>query len=143
VRTLLTLAVLAATASAAPVPAEAKRTPLDKMQGKWIIVSIDNGRGPIEPTGDFGTYTLTLEGDKLTTATATGTLYDKLPVKGDFKADPMQLTVAFGGDSSLPGIFKFEDGQLHWCHAQAGQPRPTEFRGGNGDQYFVWKRIGK
>jgi len=142
-RTLSILAVFAVTSLAAPVPQEAKRTPLDRMQGNWIIVSLDRGNGPIEPSGDFATYTLTIEGDKLSTATALSGAYQKLAVKCDFKTDPMQLNVAFGGDSSLAGIFKFEKEQLHWCHAQAGKPRPTEFRGGNGDQYFIWKRVGK
>ncbi len=142
-RTLLMISLLAVSASAAPVPAEAKRTPLDKMQGTWLIVSLDRGEGSIEPTGDFATYKLTIEGDKLSTATTLAGAYHKLPVNCDFKSDPMQLNVQFGGDSSLAGIFKFEKDRLHWCHAQAGQPRPTEFKGGNGDQYFVWKRIDK
>ena len=142
-RTVLTLLLIAASGIAAPVPVEAKRTPLDKMLGEWIIVSIDNGQGPIEPTGDFATYTLTIEGDKLSTATTGAPAYQKLPVTCDFKTDPMQLSVQFGGDSSLAGIFKFEKDRLHWCHAQAGKPRPTEFKGGNGDQSFIWKRVGK
>ena len=142
-RTILTLQLFAATALSAPVPADAKRTPLDKMQGKWIIVTLDRGEGPIEPTGDFASYTLTLDGDKLSTATAISPAYSKLPVTCDFKTDPMQIDVQFGGDSSLRGIFKFEKDRLHWCHAQAGKPRPTEFRGGAGDQYFIWKRAGK
>jgi uncharacterized protein (TIGR03067 family) len=141
-RTLLSLSLFTAIAFGAPVPPEAKKTPLDKMQGGWIIVSLDNGQGSIEPMGDFATYTLTIEGDKLSTRTTAAPAYRKLPVKCDFKSDPMQLNVQFG-DSSLPGIFKFDKDRLHWCHAQAGKPRPTEFRGGNGDQYFIWKRIEK
>ena len=142
-RSVLMLLLFTASAFAAPIPAEAKRTPLEKMQGEWIIVSLDRGDGPIEPTGDFATYTLSLDGDKLSTRTTISPAYQKLPVKCDFKSDPMQLNVQFGGDSSLAGIFKFEKDQLHWCHAQAGKPRPMEFKGGNGDQYFIWKRVGK
>ena len=142
-RTLLVLALLTAPAFAAPVPKEANRTPLDQIQGKWTIVTLDRGEGPIEPRGDFATCTLTIEGDKLSMATALAPLYDRLPLTCDFKVVPMQMDVRFGGDSSLPGIFKFEAGKLHWCHAQAGKSRPTEFKGGNGDQYFIWKRDGK
>ena len=142
-RTLLAIAIVIAPASAAPVPVEAKKTPLDAMQGMWIIVSLDRGDGPIIPNGDYASYTLTIERDKLSTRTDMSEAYSKLPVKCDFKTDPMQMNVQFGGDSNLAGIFKFEKDQLHWCHSQAGKPRPTEFRGGNGDQYFIWKRVGK
>ena len=142
-RILLALAFFAAVASGAPVPKEAKLTPLDKIQGKWIIVSLDRGEGPIVPDGDFATYTLTIDGVTISTATASATAYPKVRAKFDLKSDPMTMTMPFGGDKVIPGIIKLEGDKLHWCHAQAGKERPTEFRGGNGDQYFIWKRPGK
>ena len=69
-RTLFVVLILAFPVVAAPIPKEAKRTPLEQLQGKWIIVSIDKGEGPIVPEGDFATYTLTIDGIHISTATA-------------------------------------------------------------------------
>ena len=144
-RLFLTNLLLCATGIAAPVPVEAKKTPLDKMQGKWIIVTVDRGNGPNAPMGDFATYTLTIEGNKLSTATTLAPAYDKLPVKCDFKTEPMRIDVQFGGDKTLPGIFKLDDGKLYWCHARPGEPRPTEFKGDSEEciTCFVWQRADK
>ena len=43
----------------------------------------------------------------------------------------------------IPGIFKFEDDKLYWCHGQSGAACPTEFKGGSGNHCFVWKRTDK
>ena len=67
------------------------------MQGKWLIVSIDKGEGPIVPDGDFATYTLTIDGVHISTATAKSSAYPRVPAKFDFKSDPIKMDIPFGG----------------------------------------------
>ena len=143
-RTLLTLSILCAAASAAPVPKEvSKKTAMEQLQGKWVIVTLDGGSGAQVQTGDFAGFTLTIEGDKLSTATTAGAGYKTVTVKYDFAAVPMQVNVQDGGGRATPGIFKFEDDKLYWCHGQSGGACPTEFKGGNGNHCSVWKRPDK
>ena len=143
-RTLFVVLILAFPAVAAPIPKEAKRTPLEQLQGKWIIVSIDKGEGPIVPEGDFATYTLTIDGIHISTATAVSSAYPKVPAKFDFKSDPIKMDMPFGGDKVIPGIVKIDGDRLEWCHAPGGGgTRPTEFQGGDGHHYYIWKRAAK
>ncbi len=143
-RTLLALSMFCATASAAPVPKEiAKKSPFERIQGKWVIVTLDGGSGPQVQTGDFAGFTLTLDGDKLSTATTGGAGYKNVIVKFDFAALPMQVNVQDSGGRVTPGIFKFEDDKLYWCHGKSGEACPTEFKGGRGNHCFVWKRADK
>jgi len=79
-RTLFVTLIVAFPAVAAPVPKEAKKTPLEQLQGKWLIVSIDKGEGPIVPEGDFATYTLTIDGVHISTATTTSSAYPEMMV---------------------------------------------------------------
>lgn len=139
-RTLLALALVGAGAFAAPVPKEAKKTPLDKLQGKWVIVSIDRGEGPIEPSGDFATYTLTVTGVNISTATALAPAYPKVSAKFDFESDPMTMIMPFGGDKVIPGIIKIDGDRLEWCYAPSGGAAPTEFQGSSDYTHIIWKR---
>ncbi len=141
-RTLLALLTLASAGLAAPVPKEIKETPREKLQGEWVIVSLDSGAGQQEQTGDFASFTLAIKGDKLTTNTSSGQGYKNETVVYDFAASPMRIDV-HTGTSVTPGIFKFEDGKLYWCHAQQNAARPTEFKGGDGRHCTIWKRAVK
>ena len=141
-RTLLAFALLTLPGFAAPVPKELKQTPRDRLQGRWVIVTMDTGGGQKVQDGDFAGFTLTIEGDKLSTATTGGAGYNKVTVVCDLDAKPMRVDVK-AETSTTPGIFKFEDGQLYWCHAQQNAAAPTEFKGGNGCHCFIWKRAGK
>ena len=141
-RTLLAFALLTLPAIAAPVLKELKQTPRDRLQGKWVIVSLDSGGGQQVQTGDFAGFTLTIDGDKLSTATTTGAGYRKVTVVYDFDARPMRVDVKTE-TSTTPGIFKFEDDRLYWCHAGQNMPAPTEFIGGGGSHCFIWKRAAK
>lgn len=108
-RSILVELIVSPYAVAAPVPVEAKQTLLDKMQGKWNILSIDRGEGPIVPMSDFASYSLTLDGNLLSTSTATARAYQKLKVTCDGMTDPIQLDLQFGGDKLIRGIIKFEN----------------------------------
>ncbi len=141
-RTLLAFALLTLPAIAAPVPKELKQSPRDRLQGKWVIVSLDSGGGQQVQTGDFAGFTLTIDGDKLTTATTTGAGYKNVTVVYDFDARPMRIDIKTE-TSTTNGIFKFEDGLLYWCHAGQNMPAPTEFTGGGGHYCFIWKRPAK
>jgi len=141
-RTLLALALLPLPAFAAPVPKELKQTPRDRLQGKWVIVSLDSGAGQQVQTDTFAGFTLTIEGDKLTTATTGGAGYKNETVVYDFLALPMRIDLK-SETSTTKGIFKFEDGLLSWCHTGQNKPAPTEFKGGGGNYCFIWKRPAK
>ena len=142
-RASLAVMLIGATAFAAPVPKEAKKTPLDQLQGKWVLVSFDSGGGTQTPTGDFSSYTLTVDRGIISTASALATAYPPVPAKFDFKSDPMKMDMPFGGDKVIPGIIKIDGDRLDWCVAPAGSTRPTEFGGGDSRQHYIWKRVGK
>ena len=136
--------IFAFPAVAAPIPKETKKTPLDQLQGKWIIVSIDKGEGPIVPQGDFATYALTIDGVHISTATAMYSAYPRVPAKFDFKSDPIKMDMPFGGDKVIPGIVKIDGDRLEWCHAPGGGgTRPSKFQGGDGHHHYILKRTAK
>jgi len=141
-RTLLALAALSIPAWAAPVPKELRKTNLEQLQGKWCIVSLDSGGGQQVQTGDFAGFTLTIDGDKLSTATTSGAGYNRVAVVWDFEAKPMRIDVQ-SETSTTPGIFKIDDGRLWWCHAQQNAAAPKDFKGGNGNHCFIWKKSDK
>lgn len=141
-RSLLAIALVGATAFAAPVPKELKRSPRDRLQGQWVIVSLDTSAGQQVQTDVFAGVTLTFEGDKLSTATPGGAGYKNETAIFDFDALPMRIDIKTE-TSTTKGIFKFEDGQLHWCHTGQSKPAPTEFKGGAGNYCFIWIRPAK
>ena len=142
-KALLTLALFGIGAFAAPVPKEVrKQSPRDQLQGDWVIVSLDEGSGQQVQTGVFEDFTLVIDGDKISTSTKGGQGWKNVTVVHDFSAKPMRMDV-HDGLSVFAGIFKFEDGRLHWCKSQPGQPVPTEFQGSKGTYCFIWKRAEK
>ena len=139
---ILALAGLGASALAAPVPKEAKKTPLEQLQGKWLIVSVDRGEGQKSPPVELEAFTLSFEGGKLSTSTGTEALRQRLVVTCDFATTPMQMDVQFGS-RKVAGIFRLEDGKLFWSHGLPDAARPKEFKGGNGDKSFIFKAVDK
>jgi uncharacterized protein (TIGR03067 family) len=136
-RTFVVLTSICALASAAPVQKEIKQTPLDRLQGKWVIVSMDRGEGQKAPADDSTGYTMTFDGEKFSSSNGAMAIFQNVAVKFDFDAKPMRMTI--GG---LMYIFKFEDGQLWKCHGQGGVFL-TEIKGGSGCYCTVMKRAEK
>ena len=93
-------------------------------------------------TGDLATLTLTITGEKFSAVTTCGAGYKNVALEFDFSAKPMRMEID-AEMSVTTGIFKFEDGELHWCSAHPGKPAPTEFRGGDGCASYIWKRAEK
>jgi uncharacterized protein (TIGR03067 family) len=65
-----------------------------------------------------GTYTVARGADGRLTIDATGT---DGPARGQM----------------MPGIWKLEGGVLHWCSANAGKPRPAEFKTQSSGPYLM------
>ena len=139
-RTLLALVLLALPTFAAPVPKELKQPPpWDRLQGRWVIVTMDTGGGQEVQEGDFAGFTLTIEGDKLTSTSPGGAGIKDAIVVYDFRAHPMRIDLKSDSYAGK-GIFKFEDGQLYWCRSSENGPTPTEFKSGGVNICYIWKR---
>lgn len=136
----LALLLLAATALAAPVPkVVAKKTDAELLEGRWECVTLDGGQGP-KADKESAMYWFTVRDGKLTTGYGDGKGYDAVTFKLAPDQSPKQIDITSGG-VVLPCIYKLDDDTLTWCHPQDKQPRPTEFKGGNGHYCFVFKRV--
>lgn len=134
---LLCLVAFAGSVVAAPVPKAVKVTDDAKaLDGRWVRVTLDSGAGP--KADDSQTImikdgTVAAKGD---TAAVAFTL--------DATQSPKQLNVLWKSwKNPAPYIYELDGDTLRWCHAQEGQPRPTEFKGGGpgGQMCSVWKRV--
>lgn len=124
---------------AAPVPkAVAKKTDAELLEGRWECVTLDGGSGPDGGKGSTD-YWFTVRDGKLYTGVGESKGYDAVTFKLDPDQSPKRIDITSGG-VVLPCIYKLEDDTLTWCHPQDKQPRPTEFKGGNGCYCFVFKR---
>lgn len=141
-RTLLVLSLLGATAFAAPVPKELQQSLRERLQGRWVLVTMDTGGGQQVQEGDFAGYTLTIEGDKFTSVSPGGAGYKDATAVYDFRSHPMRIDIKTDSQAAK-GIFKFEDGLLYWCRATENGPTPTEFKGGAVNICYIWKRAAK
>lgn len=62
----------------------------------------------------------------------------------DSSRSPRQFDVAWtswGNRKPQQYIYKLDGDTLTICHAQPDQPRPTEFKGGKGQQCLVFTRV--
>lgn len=137
-RTLALIALSAAALLAAPVPKQVKKaSDADLMRGRWESVSLDSGSGP-KPDKRFllvGDGTMSMTNDAPSDATAG-------PLKLDPDQSPKHLDVTWKGwGKAQLYIYTLDGDTLTMCHAQDNQPRPTEFKGGNGAHCFVFKRM--
>src|SRR5262245_29118733 len=134
------LALLVATLSApvllaAPVPKALKqKSDAELMEGRWECVSLDSGSGP-RAEKRF----LTVKGGLMS-------MTNEAPADADgaFTVDtansPKQLDVTWKGWTVAQRyIYRLDDDTFTMCHAQDNQPRPAEFKGGNGAHCFVFK----
>ena len=137
-RTLLLFVVSAAGLLAAPVPKAVKKvSDADLMRGRWEGVSLDSGSGP-QPDKRFllvGVGTMSMTNDAPSDANAG-------PLKLDPDQTPRHLDVTWKGWAKPQQyIYQIDGDTLTISHAQEGQPRPSEFKGGNGAHCFVFKRM--
>jgi uncharacterized protein (TIGR03067 family) len=138
-RLLASLLAFAPLVVAAPVPkVVAKMSDAELLEGRWECVTLDGGQGP-KADQNATLYWFTVRDGKLTTGHGDGKGYDGVTFKLDPEPSPKRIDITSGG-VVLPCIYKLEDDTLTWCHPQDKQPRPTEFKGGNGHYCFVFKR---
>jgi uncharacterized protein (TIGR03067 family) len=137
-RTLALLVVSVTALAAAPVPKAVKKTDdATLMRGRWECVTLDSGGGP-RPDKRFllvGDGTMSMTNDAPSDAAAG-------PLKLDAEQSPKQFDVTWKHwNTPQKYIYQLDGDTLTMCHAQDGQPRPAEFKGGNGAHCFVFKRM--
>jgi uncharacterized protein (TIGR03067 family) len=123
-----------------PTGEEAVRRELDKLQGGWVIISVEaNGAKPEA----FKDLQLVVKGNEWTPPRT----QLKLTFKIDATKSPKQLdlkSAMVGKESTWPGIYKFEGDIFVFCRsAGPGGDRPTDFKAGPGVFLMVCKRAGK
>ena len=135
------LLVFLAPSSAAPIPKQIRKKidPLEALQGRWEIVTLDMTGMPAEQTGDFSTFYALVEGDLYSTGTNGGPGFDKIKFTLDTEANPMVMTFVETGHKN---IFEVDGDTLKWSESQKTIP-PDNFIGGNGKHSFVFKRAAK
>ena len=116
---------------------------LKKMQGDWVVVSMEVD-GMRIPDDDAQALFRTVKGDKYTVSR-----YRKTAGKGTIKLDATKKPRAFdaipdgaaGKAGPVLGIYEFDGEKLKLCYAPPGMPRPTEFRSkeGSGHTLTIWQ----
>jgi uncharacterized protein (TIGR03067 family) len=141
VRTLLSLALAAVFAVAAPVPKPVKK-PDDAslLEGRWESVTVDTGRGPLADTA----WWIEFKDGKLSTGNGSTNGYSGRAFKLDPAASPKHLDIDnLQGQHHLT-IYEIDGDTLKWCESQSTFSRPTEFKSSaDGKCCFVFKRVEK
>ena len=144
---LLALAVLglgaggvAYHALAADAPAAAKeggaKGDLDKLQGTWLIVSMEMG-GKKAPEDEVKGYTFVVKDDKATLSDGKG-LTQEAVLKLDPGKDPKEIDMAVdeGGKNEVhKGIYKLEGDTLTLCKSHPPDERPGAFATKEGEKW--------
>jgi uncharacterized protein (TIGR03067 family) len=136
------LFLVAAPVLAAEAPnADAAKKDLEKMQGTWTLVSLEeNGKTATEARRKE--FKVTITGDKSTFTVGGDT------VKGYFKLDPsrkpraMDIVLEDGphkGKTKL-AIYDFDGDHFKVAVAEPGKERPKGFTAGAGYNVEVWER---
>jgi uncharacterized protein (TIGR03067 family) len=130
-----------ASSTAAPIPKQIRKKsdPLEALQGRWEIVTLDTTGTPSVQTGDFGTFYAVVEGNTFSTGTKGGPGFDKVKFSLDTEASPMVMTFINTGNKN---IFEVDGDTFKWSESNKTTP-PDSFVGGNGKNSFVFKRSTK
>ncbi len=135
-------ALLCACAALLPVAAEDKddaaKKDLEKMQGTWKFISVEQDGKPA-PKGDEP-QTITFQGDKF--AVKVG---DKVVQAGTQKLDPGKkpktvdatVTEGEGKGTTMLGIYELNGDTIKACFDMQGKKRPTEFKTSPGSGHFL------
>lgn len=122
--------------------ADDAKAALDKWQGTWTAVSLENEGKKAEDVKD---HTLTVKDDSYTMKTPDNTTRGKLTLDPSKTPATMEATFVDEDDKEagkVLGIYKFEGGRLIVCWADEGNDRPTDFTtgAGSGRRMIVLKR---
>jgi uncharacterized protein (TIGR03067 family) len=143
-RSLLALIILGSSTFAAPIPKEiqARNRVIEQLRGKWLSESGQDIEGKALENGNANAYRVLFDGSQLTTQYMSGEILIDVGFVCDIGQNPMTIDIepCFGGKPRR-GIFKFEGAKLFLCHVGGSDvPRPSEFKGGNGQEFLVLKK---
>jgi uncharacterized protein (TIGR03067 family) len=134
---LLCLLALPLVAVAAPVPKALKKPSDAKLiEGVWHRVSLDRGDGQLNTTKHW----IQVTGDQFLRGEESGPAYLFAAVALDPTQSPKHLDVIRDGAVTVRYIYHLDGDTLTLSHGPSDQPRPTEFKGGDGQYCSVWKR---
>lgn len=139
--------ILGLVVTAAALTQDAADADLKKLQGEWIMTSLEYNGQP-SPEENVKRFRRKVEGAKYTVTITKGD--DVQTVKGSFKLNstkkPKELDVTTkdkdGNEITILGIYEL-DGDTHKvCMAPKDEPRPTDYTSteGSGRTLIVWKR---
>jgi uncharacterized protein (TIGR03067 family) len=120
-----------------PIGEEVVKKEFDKLQGEWVIISVE-ANGPMPEA--FKDLKVVVKGNDW--APPRSKL--KLTFKIDPTKSPKHLDLKSEKESTWPGIYKFEGDTFVFCRsAGPGGDRPTDFKAGPGVFLMVCKRAEK
>jgi uncharacterized protein (TIGR03067 family) len=129
---------------AADAKEDAAAEDLKKMQGDWVVVTME-ADGMKIPDDDAQALFRTVKGNEYTVSR-----YRRVIGKGTIKLDatrkPRTIDALPAGAAReakpIVGIYEFDGDKLKLCFAPAGKDRPTEFltTEGSGHTLTVWQR---
>jgi uncharacterized protein (TIGR03067 family) len=138
------LLLIVALATAAEATKEDAAEDLKRMQGEWVVVSMEVD-GMKVPDDDAMALFRSVKGDSYTVSR-----YRRIRGKGTIRLDatkkPRAIDALPAGATdkaqSLLGIYEFEGNKLKLCFARPGMARPTEFRSkeDSGHTLTIWQR---
>lgn len=113
---------------------------LDKLKGKWTVLSVERDGKELE---NFKDGTREIDSDKYTLTPKSGAKHS-----GTFKVDsgkkPKTMDMVPDGGQykgkTLQGIYEIDGDTLKICFAEPGKDRPTEFTSKGGQVLAVHKR---
>jgi uncharacterized protein (TIGR03067 family) len=129
----------------AATPARDARKELEKLQGEWVGVSVEE-KGKKIPGESAKKLKLTIKGEKWLVRFGDKQVGDAT-FKIDPSKDPKRIDMTFkveGDDLDSYGIYKLDGDTLTLRRAGDKAERPKEFKGKNDRYNFeVWKRVKK
>jgi uncharacterized protein (TIGR03067 family) len=125
---------------AAPVPKGVKKkTDEELLEGRWEIVTLDEGDGPKVPADSYRTFHFTYRAGVLNTGRERNAGWVNVKVTLDPTMSPRVMTLETSPGRFIKNIYEIDGDTLKWCEWQRPDP-PTGFTGSNGQNCFVLKR---
>jgi uncharacterized protein (TIGR03067 family) len=133
------LLVVAASPADTPKDEDAKKD-VEKFQGKWTVVSIEED-GKLEPADEVAKFEVTFK-DNLFTVKIKDASHKELTIKVDPTQKPaaIDLSPKDPKEPTVLGIYKWEGEMLTICGTDQSKDRPKEFSSGKGITVLVLKR---
>jgi uncharacterized protein (TIGR03067 family) len=111
---------------AAPAPPEKEKKDEEKIQGTWVVTSVeDGGRAEADKVG----VKFVFEGDAVTIKDPRRDEKAKIKLDPAKKPKAIDITAAEGGGPAkmVQGIYEFNGDELKICFTKGAGGRPTEF----------------